>query len=78
MLLLSSSQIFNPALVRDGIFSTGCSQDGDSSLQIYGLRSELENTVRYYAVTVRGDGCDPTCELLLVKRCGVQHKAAVV
>lgn len=61
MLLLSSSQILNPTLVRDDIFSTGCSRDGDSSLQIYGLRSELENTE--VLLTTRGDECDPTREL---------------
>lgn len=34
---LEAQQIFNPTLVRDGIFSMGRSQDGDSSLQICGF-----------------------------------------
>lgn len=55
---LDTHQIFNPAIAKDGVFSLRCIQDGESSFQIYALKHELENTVRYYTVSVRGDGCD--------------------
>lgn len=60
---LETYQIFNPTCVLDGIYSLACIPDVDSSFQIYGLKRELENTARYYSVTVRGEGCDHVCEL---------------